>query len=93
MGAGLLEVSISFWIDVGLASVEETDTYLTAVGQTTKLFKDQHVTGRVVPGEPNESAVFYRMNQRGNNAQMPPVATKIQDDDGLILIQDWIEGL
>jgi hypothetical protein len=90
---GIPHTDLSFWVDVGLTSVDETDTYLTAVGQGTILFKDQHITARIQPGIPEESAVFYRMENRGNNAMMPPVGSKLPDEEGLEIVLDWIEGL
>lgn len=90
---GIPHTDLSFWVDVGLTSVEETDTYLTAVGLGTTLFKDQHVTARIQPGIPEESAVLFRMENRGNNAQMPPLASKVPDEEGLETVMEWIEGL
>jgi len=63
------------------------------VGQPTKLFKDQHVTGRIVPGDPSHSAVLYRMGLRGNPGQMPPIASETPDTEGLAIIEEWIGGM
>ena len=54
---------------------------------------DQNVTGRVVPGDPEHSALLYRMRQRGNIGQMPPIATERVDPDGIEAVRQWIEGL
>jgi mono/diheme cytochrome c family protein len=90
---GLPQTDLNLWLDIEHDFVEETGAYKTAVGQATRTFADQNVTGRVVPGDPEHSALHYRMSQRGNNAQMPPIATDTVDLDGLAAVRQWIEGL
>lgn len=90
---GLPQFDMNLWLSVDHASVEETGAWKTAVGQDTQIFKDQHVSGRIVAGDPDHSALYYRMGQRGNIAQMPPVASKIPDDEGLSIVRAWIEAL
>ena len=87
------QVNLNLWLDVGLAEVEETGAWRTAVDHPTQIFNDQHVVGLAVPGHPAESALVYRMSQRGNTAQMPPVATKMVDPEGVDAVSTWIEGL
>lgn len=91
--SGVAQVDLNFWLDVDLSTVASTPTYLTTVGQPTTLFKDQHVTARIEPGKPESSAVSFRMGQRGNNAQMPPIATEKVDEAGLAAIESWIASL
>jgi hypothetical protein len=90
---GLPQVDLNLWLDVETDSVEETGAWQTAVGKPTALFSDQHVNGRVVAGQPAQSAIWYRMSQRGNNAQMPPIGTEKLDESGLEIIFQWIEAL
>ena len=90
---GLPQANMNLWWDIEHTSLEDTGAFRTAVGQSTQIFKDQNVQGRVVAGDPMGSAIYYRMAQRGNNAQMPPVASKVVDPEGLAIIQAWIEGL
>jgi len=90
---GVPHVDLDLWLDVEATTVEQTAAWTSAVGQPNTLFNDQHVAGRIVPGEPNTSAILYRMSQRGNNAQMPPIATHTVDDNGISIITDWIESL
>ena len=63
------------------------------MGIDTQIFKDQHVEGRIVPGNPTASALYYRMSHRDDVAQMPPIASKESDEEGLAIIQAWIESL
>jgi mono/diheme cytochrome c family protein len=84
---------LSLWVDTDATEVEETATWQTSVGQPTVIFKDQHVSARIEPGQPNASAILYRMRQRGNNAQMPPFGSHIIDEAGVAAIQAWVESL
>jgi len=43
------------------------------------------------PGDPGHSAVVYRMGTRNPLRQMPPLGTKIADEDAVGLISQWIE--
>ena len=74
---------MNLWIDVNQSNVQETSAYRTAVGQPNKIFNDQHVTARIEPGQPEASSIIYRMSQRGNNAQMPPLGSEQVDESGL----------
>ena len=87
------QVNLSFWLNVEDMTVEDTDAWKTAVSQENVLFNDQHVIGRIAPGNPEESAVIYRMSQRGNPAQMPPLASENKDETGVAAVTDWIRSL
>jgi hypothetical protein len=90
---GVRQTDLNLWLNTDATSLEETDAYLTAVAQKNKIFNDQHVTARIEPGVPDTSSVIYRMGQRGNNAQMPPLGTEYVDEDGVDLIRSWILSL
>ncbi len=49
------------------------------------------VEGRIVPGEPEDSAIWRRLDTRGDG-QMPPMATYFRDPQGAV-VRDWIEAL
>ena len=84
---------LNLWVNVGEDAVSKTGVWRTAVGQANGTFVDQHVSGRIVVGKPDESSILYRMGQRGNNAQMPPIATHQVDQSGLAAVRAWVEGL
>jgi len=90
---GLPQFDMNLWLDVGLSSPQESGAWQTTVGKSNQIFHDQHVDGRVVAGDPTRSALIYRMHQRGNNGQMPPIASKSIDQEGLQIISAWIESL
>jgi mono/diheme cytochrome c family protein len=92
-GEGVPQLDLDLWLPVGASSVETTPSYLTAVGQPTQGFAAPFIGGRIVAGDPAASAVFFRMGERGNNAQMPPLGTEMVDDEGLSAVEAWILSL
>ena len=48
---------------------------------------------RILGGQPERSAVFLRMRARGNTHAMPPIASKVTDNEALGLAADWINRL
>ena len=48
---------------------------------------------RIEPGDPARSTVVFRMASRNPVRQMPPLGTKIVDQEGLDLIRRWVSGL
>lgn len=43
------------------------------------------------PGDPEHSAVFYRMSSRNPLRQMPALGTKLADADAVSLVRRWIQ--
>jgi len=77
----------------GLGTVEDTKVFLTTVGVTPRLTTVPRVTALVKAGDPDASAVTFRMNVRGERADMPPVASDVVDADGLASVRAWISSL
>jgi hypothetical protein len=73
--------------------VVDTFAYVTTIGVANQLFNDQHVTARVVAGIPSQSSVYFRMGQRDNPGQMPPVGSEVVDAVGRGWIEAWITEL
>jgi hypothetical protein len=46
---------------------------------------------RILPGDPSRSTIIYRMATRNPYRQMPPLGTKIIDEEALDLITKWIQ--
>lgn len=65
----------------------------STVGVALQQWPGHGFTYRVVAGDPDQSAVLYRMTQRTMNVQMPPIGTKHPDDAGIALVRAWIESL
>jgi hypothetical protein len=79
-------------------STTETDPMATAiyqstVGQALQYWRGGAITERVVPGSPDTSAIVARMSMRGDDNQMPPLATEEVDDTGLAKVRAWIASL
>ena len=72
---------------------EVTGAYRTAISQRLQSFRQTGFGERVVPHDPDTSALYYRMQQRGSKEQMPPLATEMVDPTGLDLVKRWIESL
>lgn len=47
-------------------------------------------TLRVKPGDPGASALHYRMASRSSATQMPPLGTKLVDEEARSLVEAWI---
>lgn len=77
----------------GRARVEDTDAYRTAVGVVPAQFAHPGISARIAPGSPHSSAIHYRMSQRGNGDQMPPLGTHHQDQQALDAVAGWIASL
>ena len=90
---GLPQYDMNLWIDVDHSTAVESNAWQTTVGVDTQVFKDQQISGRIVPGNPEASALYYRMSHRYDVAQMPPVGTKLTDTEGISIISEWIESL
>jgi hypothetical protein len=61
------------------------------VDATTVRWKGQK---RIVPGSPDESLLYTLVSSRvGKNDQMPPIATRIVDQQHLDMLRAWIENL
>jgi hypothetical protein len=48
---------------------------------------------RVSPGQPDASALIARMQTRGSNDAMPPIATELPDPQGIAVVRAWIAAL
>jgi hypothetical protein len=89
------------WVDSHMIlrlDVDERDATANQIVQSTVGVELQQWIGhgythRIVAGDPDNSAVFYRMTQRTMNVQMPPIATEHTDDAGIALIRTWIQSL
>jgi cytochrome c553 len=87
------QVDMDLWLRIDQLTVDTTSAYATTVGQPNTIFNDQNVSARIEPGNPQSSAVWYRMNQRGNSAQMPPLASELSDVTGAGAVSAWIASL
>lgn len=89
-------VSMQLWLPLGsIATVAGTPTYTTTVGVPldTSLPLTPPPVARITPGSPADSAVWRVMGERGNEAQMPPLASEAIDVSGRAAVQAFIDAL
>lgn len=88
-------------LDLKLVARELADLGKSAVVRTT-LNKPTTMLGyrdptaprlRVVPGHPEQSALYVRARSRRPTLAMPPLATHVADADGLEILGRWITEL
>ncbi len=79
-------------LSVNDRAVTETATFRTAVGVASE-FRADGITTRIVPGNPQASAVHYRMSVRRKGEQMPNWGTRVVDTVGLRAVDAWIAAL
>jgi hypothetical protein len=81
------------------ATVEETGTWLTAVGQPTTMYMcGGQPCSRIAPGDAVNSAIIQRMTdpnmtEVAPNVTMPPLAVETMDVTGVATVSAWIDSL
>jgi hypothetical protein len=56
-------------------------------------YRHDGITHRIAPGNTAASCVSYRMSVRGDQNQMPPLATEVSDTAGMAAVNAWISSL
>jgi hypothetical protein len=51
------------------------------------------LTYDIVPGSPDQSILYYRMNSLAPGVAMPELGRRMAHAEGLDLIKDWIAGM
>jgi hypothetical protein len=82
-------------LSVADQSLEQTDTWLTAINRATTASADLGLDYRILGGGAlEESAIYHRMGLRMSEGdQMPPIGSEIVDMEGRELIGTWIDSL
>jgi mono/diheme cytochrome c family protein len=78
---------------VGDPDVVTSGVYLSIVDKTLQYWRGGAITLRVAHAQPDASAIVARMDMRGSDNQMPPLATEIVDSAGVDLVRRWIASL
>lgn len=92
-GSAWADSSMVLRVGIGEHDAAVAQSVLTTVDVALTQWIDRGFTYRIVPGDPDQSAVFYRMTQRTDFVQMPPIATELPDPMGIALVRAWIEAL
>jgi len=72
---------------------EDTQTYRTTLRRPASSFRNPAAPLRVVPGDPEHSALLHRMRDPSRQARMPPLGTERIDPAGSALVERWIGSL
>jgi hypothetical protein len=76
-------------------SLAQADALATTIGVTATTLRWDDWE-RIVPGKPEESLVWWLLSMRNpsnRKDQMPPIASRVVDDDGAMLVEKWIRAL
>jgi hypothetical protein len=86
--------SPQLYLRVGVGdTAAETAAIKSALNVRLTKFESGTVSLRIAGGDPDASAMSYRMSVRTTEDQMPPIGTKVVDEEGLALVRAWIAGL
>jgi len=92
-GSTLGAVDLAFNHLAAATSAAAEPGWATTVGRAGKYTLPGEAPGgtrRVVPGDPERSALLYRMASRRPASQMPPLGTVLADEAALALMRKWI---
>jgi hypothetical protein len=73
--------------------IDQTAPYKTTVGMQLSSWKGQGFDYRIAPGDLANSAIYYRMTQRGDADQMPPIGSAVTDERGIAAVREFIISL
>ena len=85
-----LKLSIA---DLALEDRTQSTPWKSIVNVDTDSFMPTSGFMRISPKDAAHSAIFLRMSSRDGGVQMPPIATKHVDTDGVAAVQTWIDSL
>ena len=87
----LLELNLAqeVWPATNVAVLSQLDSLL--VPSQFRLHGNDSARHRLLPGQPESSVLALRMGARDALTQMPPLGTRITDDEGLAMITRWIQ--
>lgn len=74
-------------------NVEETDPYSLGVCQQLQRGITDQVAFDIVPGSPDTSAIYVRMDSLDPAVMMPRLGRSVIHEEGVALIRDWIDWL
>ncbi len=77
-------------VDVGVATPAETGAYAAFGYAPSYAGGPATITAQIAPGSPAQSLLLWRMEQRVETEQMPPIATEIVDAEGVAAVRAWI---
>jgi mono/diheme cytochrome c family protein len=92
-GAAWPDTQMVLRLNVVDRDVVTSGVYQSIVDKTLQYWRGGAITLRVAPAQPDASALVARMEMRGSDNQMPPLATEIVDPSGVDLVRRWVASL
>jgi mono/diheme cytochrome c family protein len=92
-GSARPDTNMNLRLALGETRAEDTQILKTTVGIDLQNSVASQLEKRVVARAPAESALLFRMLERGPETQMPPLATESVDPAGTAAVRAWIESL
>jgi hypothetical protein len=84
--------TIRFRLPLGVIDAADAPALTTLVGSPMHHTIDETTLG-IVPGDPESSQMWRRMQHRGDGNEMPPLGTETVDTDAVALVRAWIAEL
>lgn len=77
-----------------LSTPQATGVFRTAIGVKSGFVPPgEGPFLRIAPGDPEHSALLYRIGQRDSRAQMPPLGTRRIDSEAIARLRSWVQEL
>lgn len=92
-GSARPDTDLDLRLRVSQHTVEETSMYATSAGVKLQSFEGTQLSLRIAPGDPDQSALLFRMLQRGPKTQMPPFASEKVDAAGAERVRAFIASM
>lgn len=92
-GSARPDADMDLTLSVSQTEVELTNAYRSTVNVLLQNFRADGLMFRIAPGQPDESAVFRRMESRGDKEQMPSLGTELADQQGSDAVRALILAL
>lgn len=94
-GSARIDTDMDLSLALADEAPEDTQAYRTTVGVELQYWTETQAdfVYRVVAGDPAASGLLHRMTSRDTETSMPPVASEIVDDEGVALVEAWIEDM
>ena len=92
-GSARPDTNMNLRLSLGETRLEDTQILKTTLNIDLQNPVIPELTKRVVARGPGQSALLYRMLQRGPETQMPPLASEVVDPAGTAAVRAWIDSL
>lgn len=92
-------MGLKLWADIEQTDLSQQPAYASAVCDCLMSWtgrendRRQLYQRRIVAGHPELSGIVGRMDSRQAKEAMPPLGTKVVDQDGIDTVTNWIESL